>query len=173
MYGVADSVLKDSHLAEDVVQETLIHLTQEETMKTLKELAESERRKYILVTTKHTALNFYKKRKRENRVTIPDYNEEIVNNIPTEDCADAVISKVEEESFFDIVNAIPEKYSYVLRLKYKYGFSNKQIAKVCGITEAAVRKRLERGRKMLLEKLQRRHFLEEEEIIFRKGGSRK
>ncbi len=170
MYAVADRVLNDAHLAEDVVQEVLIRVFREEIMEKIDAMEEGEMRAYLLMTARNIAINVYTKRKRECGVTFADYNEESLKNIAVEDCAEMVLRKLEEENLFKIVKGMPEKYSYVLISKYKYELSDKQIAAACGITETAVRKRLERGRKMLLERLEERHYLDDKRYNYRKAG---
>lgn len=170
MYAVADRVLNDAHLAEDVVQEVLIRVFREEIMEKIDAMEEGEMRAYLLMTARNIAINVYTKRKRECGVTFADYNEESLKNIAVEDCAEIVLRKLEEENLFKIVKGMPEKYSYVLISKYKYELSDKQIAAACGITETAVRKRLERGRKMLLERLEERHYLDDKRYNYRKAG---
>lgn len=170
MFMVAKSILKDEHLAEDVVQEVMFRISRVEIMKKLDEMTEADINAYLLKTTRHIAINFYVKRKREAGVSSGDYNEEAINNIPTEDCADTVINRMEEEKLFGIVADMPEKYAYVLSAKYRRNLSDKQIAIACGISEAAVRKRLERGRKMLKDKLEKRHYFDGDDRFYKKGG---
>jgi RNA polymerase sigma-70 factor (ECF subfamily) len=50
---------------------------------------------------------------------------------------------------------LPNIYKDALKLKYVQGFSNAEIAGMLGISEAALRKRLERARRMLEEILGR------------------
>jgi RNA polymerase sigma-70 factor (ECF subfamily) len=171
MYAVANGILKDSHLAEDVVQDALIRLSKETIMKNLKNMENNALKVYVLMTTKNVALNFYRKRKREGSVTIGEYNEDELNRISVEDSAEAVVQKMEEKELYDIVKGLPEKYSEVLILKYKYELKNKQIATACDITEVTVRKRLERGKKLLLERLEKRHYFEEYSLRYRKGST--
>lgn len=147
MFAVADRILKDKHMAEDVVQEVLLRMFRADIMEKLDTMDEAAIRSYLLTTTKNVAINFYVKRRKESGITIADYNEEVINNISVEDSAEKVIRKIEEENFFKIVCSMPEKYAYVLIAKYKHELLDKQIAVLCGITEPAVRKRLERGRK--------------------------
>lgn len=161
MHVVANSILHDSHMAEDVVQEVFIRIFREEIMEKLDAMGEAEARAYIFMAVRNVSFNYYTKRKREGAVTFPDYNEEAVNSIPVEDCADIVFREMMEDELFKIVSNMPERYSYVLISRYKYELSDKQIADVCEISEAAVRKRLERGRKMLRERLEQRHYLDD------------
>lgn len=170
MYAVANSILNDSYMAEDVVQVVLLRLFREEIIERLEGMGEKERKSYVLMTAKNVALNFYAKRKRENEVTFPEYNEEAVNNISVEDCADIVLRKMSEAELFKIVSNMPQKYSYVLIARYKYDLPDEKIAAVCGISKAAVRKRLERGRKMLLEKLKQGDYLSDWHCDYGKEG---
>lgn len=170
MYAVANRIVNDYHLAEDVVQEVLIRVFREDIMKKMESMDESAVKAYLLITTKHIAINFYVRRKREAGTATVTYNDELLNDIPTEDTADSVIRKVEEENLFKIISGMSERYSYVLLSKYKYGLSDKQIAAMCNITESTVRKRLERGRKMLLERLEERHCMEDTLKEYKKGG---
>lgn len=161
MYYVAKQLLNDSHISEDVVQEVMLRMSREDILKKLENMDEKAVKYYLYTAARNLATNIYQKRKREAVVTIGSYNEEAVNNIAVEDSAETVIRKMEEEAFFKIVRDVPHKYSDILIVKYKYGFSDKQIAKSYGIKEATVRKRLERGRKMLLEQLKKRHYLDD------------
>ncbi|HHU56384.1 MAG TPA: RNA polymerase sigma factor [Acholeplasmataceae bacterium] len=54
-----------------------------------------------------------------------------------------------EDNLIDLVITLPEKYKKVIILYYYDQFSVKEIAKILRITESAVMKRLERGRKIL------------------------
>ncbi|MFW5652198.1 MAG: RNA polymerase sigma factor [Acetivibrio ethanolgignens] len=161
MYYVAKQLLNDSHISEDVVQEVMLRISREDILKKLENMDEKAVKYYLYTAARNLATNMYQKRKREAGVTIGSYNEEMVNNIAVEDSAETVIRKLEEEAFFKIVRELPHKYSDILIVKYKYGFSDKQIAQSYGIKEATVRKRLERGRKMLLEQLKKQHYLDD------------
>ena len=48
---------------------------------------------------------------------------------------------------------LPRKYREVLMLHYVEGYQGREIAALLKITEAAVRKRLERGRRQLQERM--------------------
>lgn len=54
-----------------------------------------------------------------------------------------------EDYLIDLVMTLPEKYKKVIILYYYDELSAKEIAKILRITEAAVMKRMERGRKIL------------------------
>ena len=62
------------------------------------------------------------------------------------------------DSLAKAVLKLPAIYKDALKLKYVQEFSNAEIAEMLGISEAAVRKRLERARRMLEEFLGREDF---------------
>ena len=60
----------------------------------------------------------------------------------------------ESETLFDTVMKLPEKYRIVLHLFYYEDYSVREIAGILRITEANVKVRLSRGRRLLKEALQ-------------------
>lgn len=57
----------------------------------------------------------------------------------------------EREEIRRLLNRLPAKYRLVLALRYWYDMSYQEIAQATGMTEAAVKTRLHRGREMLAE----------------------
>ena len=53
----------------------------------------------------------------------------------------------------EAIGALPELYRAVLELKFVAGYTNREIARMLGISESAVGTRILRGRAMLKEKL--------------------
>ena len=66
------------------------------------------------------------------------------------------------DSLAKAVLKLPAIYKDALKLKYVQEFSNAEIAGMLGISETAVRKRLERARRMLEEILRREDFCDED-----------
>lgn len=66
------------------------------------------------------------------------------------------------DSLAKAVLKLPAIYKDALKLKYVQEFSNAEIAGMLGISETAVRKRLERARRMLEEILRRENFCDED-----------
>ena len=56
--------------------------------------------------------------------------------------------------FIKEIKKLDDKYRDILLLKYVYGYSMKEIAKMLKITETNVSTRLERGRKQLKNKME-------------------
>lgn len=65
-----------------------------------------------------------------------------------DDLAEILPSRIEQGIFMDIL-LLPDKYKTVLYLYYVEGYKTDEIAQMLKISPAAVRKRLEKGRKQL------------------------
>jgi RNA polymerase sigma factor (sigma-70 family) len=91
------------------------------------------------------------------------FNEEEQTAVPIEEAAFcAAGEKLERtddlDSLAKAVLKLPAIYKDALKLKYVQEFSNAEIAGMLGISETAVRKRLDRARRMLEEILGREGF---------------
>ena len=62
--------------------------------------------------------------------------------------------KVKASDFWQEVNKLPEKYKVVVVLFYYENLKTIEISKLLDISEAAVRKRLERAREILKKKME-------------------
>ena len=61
--------------------------------------------------------------------------------------------KKEDTEIIEQLLQLPRKYREVLMLHYVEGYQGREIAAMLKITESAVRKRLERGRRQLQERI--------------------
>lgn len=60
----------------------------------------------------------------------------------------------EDGGLTELVRALPRHYGAAVYLFYYEGYSLDEIARLCGCTPAAARKRLSRARKLLAKKLE-------------------
>jgi RNA polymerase sigma-70 factor (ECF subfamily) len=145
MFYVANRILNDERLAEDAVHQTFLKIL--ENFDKVGEISCHKTKSYIVIMVRNTAINLYNQRKR--RTTIP--LEDVEYCITTE-----TISVTEDlDHLARAVLKLPVIYKDVLTLKYVQEFSNEEIAKMLDISEAAVRKRLERAKRRLEEILKR------------------
>lgn len=147
MFQVANDILKDDYLAEDAV-----HKAFEKIMKNLDKIHDVECPKtkgFIVIVVKHVAIDFYRKRKRENIVELNE-NEgirEYVLNVEQ-----VVIDKIEHPLTRAIL-LLPHHYSEIILLKYSHNYTERQIADLLGLSEENAKKRLQRAKKKLREKM--------------------
>ena len=143
MFRVALSVLHDEKLAEDAVQDAFLQLIRHKVF--FRKADSDDCKRYILATIKNTSINIYNKRKSENRiVSYSDNLEEI--------CGEQAIEDDRSEPAAEctpLLNSLPPKYYNVVNCLVIHDYTVAETAEKLGITEANVRKRYERARKMM------------------------
>jgi len=150
MFRVALAILRDETLAEDAVQDAFLKLIRHKVYFNNADADDCKR--YILTVIKNTSINLYNKRKNENKVVSFAENLEAV-------CADeAAITDDNNDTGAEctpLMNSLPEKYYDVVECLVIRDFSVRETADRLGITEANVRKRYERAKKMMRQGLDR------------------
>lgn len=141
MYGVAYAILRDVQMAEDAVQEAFLQLMKKEVQ--FEDPESVECRKYIVTTIKNVSINIYRKKKREQEWMYLSDQEEMLQK------ESAVAEEESCEVIEEMIENIPIKYAAVVRLLVLQNLSVKETADKLGISEANVRKRFERAKKML------------------------
>jgi len=148
MFHIAKSILNDEGLAEDAVHQAFLKILK--NFDKVGEISCHKTRSYVVIIVRNVAINMYNSRKR-------------YSTVPIEKAAFCIAEEKLErtydlDSLTDAVLKLPVIYKDALKLKYVQGFSNSEIAGMLDISEAAVRKRLERARSMLEEILRREDF---------------
>ena len=143
MYHQAYMVLRDEYLAEDAVHEAFLKLIKNRGK--LTDPGSPAVRRYVFKALESAALDIYRKQKklRENCLEL---DESVENTAASEEPGPEVKS--------DLFTELPGKYASVMRCLFIDGLSIRETSAVLSISEALVRKRCERGRK-LLEKILR------------------
>lgn len=140
MYFEAYKILRDDYLAEDAVQEAFLRLIRHR--KKIADPKAPATRRYVYKTLKSAALDIYRGRKkqRDNCCEFDDAIENTYADIPSD-----------IEKPIAMISELPEKYACVMRCLFLDGLSIRETSAVLRISESCVRKRCERGRKILKE----------------------
>lgn len=119
--------------AQDVTMDVFYHLMKKNpNVKDIKS--------YLLKETMRKSIDFYRRNKRDRYVHVEE--EYFVSN-----------DSYQEEIDTNLVRSLPKKYLSVITLFYVEELKISEIAKLLNISDSAVKKRLQRGRDMLEEKL--------------------
>lgn len=145
MFQVANGILKDEYLAEDAVHKSFIKIMKH--LDKIKEIECPKTKGFVVIIVKNTAIDLYRKRKRENIVQI---DEEVLMEYRGTTVDQEVIDKIENPLTVAIL-ALPHHYSELILLKYNHNYTDKQIAGLLGLSEDNVKKRLQRAKKKLKE----------------------
>ena len=137
--NIAYGYTKNKEDSIDIMQNAYVAL-----LKTNKSFESSEHIKYFLIrVTINESINFLKSHQYKRVIK----DNEFVMNIPNK----------EDELPYDlskIVSILPEKYKTIIILHYYDDMKIKDISKILKISESAVKKRLERARNLIKEKIE-------------------
>lgn len=144
MYQSAYRILQDSGWAEDAVQESFVKLMKGRVF--FEDPESEECRKYLITVLRHSAIDIYNKKKREQKILCftDSYDHE---RQPAPD------SGKEEEDLRDLISVLEPKYYAVVESLAVKDLSVRETSDRLGISEANVRKRFERAKKILRKRL--------------------
>lgn len=143
MYFVADQVLHDNYLAEDAVHEAFVYIIRH--FSTIRKDNKKELKSFVMLATRHKALDILKKRKRETPNESESFFESNMEKAP--DAEDVTIQASSVEYLVEALSGMNEKYRYPLMLN-AYGYKTKEIAELMDLSEDGVRTRLYRARRI-------------------------
>ena len=149
IYAAAYSITGNRMDAEDAAQDAFVRYHMHNKQFEGKEHI----RAWLFKTAINRAKDLTRSLWKKNKVSFEEYME---NAGEAEDSSEALIRREESIRLTSSVFSLPEKYRIVIHLYYYEEYSAVEIARILGITEANVRKRLSRAREML------RHELSEE-----------
>ncbi len=144
-YADALAILHNEQDAEDVVQQSFFTILM--NFKKIMAISCHKRRRYLIILNRNNSLRLYHVNRRNSKfkVKLDDLDS------PVED---AFFEQYDFDQLVSKILALPPKYKDVLILYYIDEYSSKDIAKMLGITNDNVRKRIERAKRKLLESLE-------------------
>lgn len=140
LYNIAYSYLKNTSDADDIVQDTFMkYLSTDKNFDTL----DSE--KYFLIRVCiNIAINLLKSKWKKDVIK----DDSIALNLTYNNDESSNID------YFNLICNLPSKYKSVMVLYYWEDFSVEEVAKALNISTSSVKKRLERGRNMIKDKIE-------------------
>ncbi|MBQ7837107.1 MAG: sigma-70 family RNA polymerase sigma factor [Clostridia bacterium] len=137
IFRISYCILCNSADAEDAVQETFLrYLT-----KAPEFTSEEHRKAWLIKVSANVSKNMLMFRLRRETVNL-------------EDVEDIGIDERDYETF-ELIMSLPAKHKIVMTLYYVEGYKSKEIAEIIGISEEAVRKRLQKGRELLKNEIEK------------------
>lgn len=144
MFYVANSILKDEHLAEDAVHQAFLRII--ENLDKINDIKCPKTKGFIVIIVERAAIDIYRKRKRQYAIPF----DEVISGIGEMAAeGDKNLDEIGNSSIAEAIAMLPINYSTVIKLKYSHGYTDKEIAKILSISEENVRKRITRGKKKL------------------------
>ena len=140
MFHVANKILNNDHDAEDAVQQAMFAIYQ--NLEKFSEIKCPQSRSFIVTIVERKAIDLYRAKRRN---AVVPFEEEFINVT-----APSVVDAAAERT--DLAKAmamLPTRYRELLFLKFDNGYSEREIAVMCSMTEANVKKTIQRARKKL------------------------
>lgn len=141
IFRISYCILCNPEDAEDAVQETFLkYITKAPEFN-----GEEHRKAWLIKVTANISKNMLMFRLRREAVNIDD-----VKNIG--------IGENDYETF-ELIMSLPAKHKVVMTLYYVEGYRSAEIAEIIGISEEAVRKRIQKGRELLKKEFEKEKLL--------------
>lgn len=144
--GVALSILKDVSASEDAAQETF--LTAWQKIDTLRDT--SKLRPWLATISRNNALRHLRMKKNKPTIEVPD--DSLSDETATPD--QVATQKDDLSLVLNTLDTLPEKYRTPLILFYREDQSVASVAEALGLSTAAVKQRLKRGRDELRDQVE-------------------
>lgn len=156
MFRKANSMLKNSCLAEEAVQESFFRIA-----KNIKKVSFpicGRTTSFIVIVVKNVCRDIHKKENVKNTVHYDEdkENEAQDNSFPD---IETIISEIGFKQVVNAVSAIDDIYGDVLKLRFLYGYNSKEISEILNISQSAVSMRILRGKRLLKEKLEENGYV--------------
>lgn len=137
--------------ARDIVQDTFIKVYK--NISRFYDLDREEIIPLLVIYTRNTAKDFIKRK--SNRLHLPLFTaaDDEEEELPVADTAplpeEVVIRQETVDRTAAAIDSLPETQRHAVLLKYRYGYTDREIAKILCISETAVSSRLNRARESL------------------------
>ena len=138
MFHVANKILNNDHDAEDAVQQAMFAIYQ--NLEKFSEIKCPQSRSFIVTIVERKAIDLY--RAKQRNAVVP-FEEEFIN-VPAPSVVDAA---AERTDLAKAMALLPTRYRELLFLKFDNGYSEREIAVMCSMTEANVKKTIQRAKK--------------------------
>ncbi len=140
MFYIANEVLGDTQDSEDVVHQSFLKIIG--ILDKISQPKCPQTRALVVTIVRRTAIDLYRSRKRKPFIPLC---EDIPHTHPMPE-PDAL---AEGSAIAHAIASLPDRYRELLLLKYDTGYSEKEIAQLLGMTEANVKKTIQRAKAKL------------------------
>ncbi len=151
LFSIAFNILNDRLLAEDAVHNTFVRII--EYLYKIENSNEYQRISFLCVVCRNISIDMYKNNRKtfDNELSVDNIEERELkaNNNPL----DIYISNESLRTLIDGIKGLNDTYRDVLMLKYVSECSNEDISNLLSISQPTVRKRLERGKDLLVKSM--------------------
>lgn len=148
MFYTARRIVKDPHIAEDMVQESCIAIIN--NLEKIKAVEVCRRRSYIVSMVKNISINYVVKRDRQSKYSFTADDEILTQQLdPDSDIEERLIRNCDISTIKSALLTLSEKDQAILRMKYFDDLRDEDIASYLNIKTNSVRYYLTLARRKL------------------------
>ena len=151
LHRLAARFLGPGPRAEDIVHDTFIKLIQNYSQ--LRSRSDGQLERWMMAVARNASLDVLRKEGRETELEAQAWEPAV----PAD--------QGEFEALVALIRSMPEDYRRVLELRFLAEWSLADIAGELGLTEGAVKSRIFRGRKLLIDALRREGYLDGQSCV--------
>lgn len=140
MYHTANKILMNPSDAEDTVHQAFLRII--EILEKIQEPKCPQTRSLVVIIVERKAIDLYRSRKRRTAVSIDEENV----NVPA---YSEIESFSERSAVAKAIAMLPTRYRELILLKYDNGFSEHEIAEMLSMSDANVKKTMQRAKAKL------------------------
>lgn len=140
MFSMARQIVKNKSDAEDAVHQTFLYIAG--NMGKVRKIEEGKRKSFLLLVTEHKAVDIMRKNSR----TIA------IENL--ESYVGMSLTPPPDNSLAAALAELNVRYREAILLRYDYGYTTREIAKLYGISTESMQRLLSRAKKALAKKLE-------------------
>lgn len=148
MYRAANNILRNSHDAEDAVQQSMIKVIHILHRIDYEDIPKAKSRKLMCIIAKYTAIDIYRKRLR-----LPQPAESIELSVVSDSPEEVYLEIWDYQNLISCIGRLKESCREVLQLRVLYHLSAKEAGEILNISEENVNIRFMRAKLALKELL--------------------
>lgn len=135
MFYIANQILQNAQDAEDAVHAAFVSIA--ENMEKISAFDSPKTKGYVVTITENKAIDLFRRKKRHPKVQL------------LEETAGLEVSYEGAYAIAGCFARLPARYRDILMLRYRYGYTVREIAKMLHISEANANKRIQRAKEKL------------------------
>lgn len=142
LYVAEQKLGKRKELASDIVHDAMLKIIDKLN---LLDLSDEKKARNLCITIVKNGCCDYLRSKNSNVESLDDYHSVESELYPDE----IIVSEENIDKIVDAIEALDEKYVYISRMKFVYGYTEKEISEILKINYSTVRTRIERSKQKL------------------------
>ena len=144
MLYIANSILKEPHLAEDAVSKAFLKIIH--NLEKIKTIDCYQTRGFVVIIVRNTAYDILRQRNRNKTIPFEEY---MVSSISEEPVLDKVSAREACNKIAECITKLNKNYSDILYLKIEMDYSYDEIGEILGISRENAKMRMSRAGKAL------------------------